>query len=103
MEFHLSAEHLFIRIDQAFQTQYNTTGVTITFYRYMKPNILNIGKNLKKIRTEKGISQDRLSKLADVALNTIVTLESGNNGNPTIETMTKIAQALEVDINDLMK
>jgi len=69
----------------------------------MKPNILNIGKNLKKIRTEKGISQDRLSKLADVALNTIVTLESGNNGNPTIETMTKIAQALEVDINDLMK
>jgi transcriptional regulator with XRE-family HTH domain len=69
----------------------------------MKPNILNIGKNLKKIRTEKNISQDRLSKLADVALNTIVTLESGNNGNPTIETMTKIAQALEVDINDLMK
>lgn len=69
----------------------------------MKPNISNIGKNLKKIRTTKGISQDRLSKLADVALNTIVTLESGNNGNPTIETMTKIAQALEVDINDLMK
>ena len=69
----------------------------------MKPNISNIGKNLKKIRANKSISQDRLSKLADVALNTIVTLESGNNGNPTIETMTKIAQALEVDINDLMK
>lgn len=69
----------------------------------MKPNISNIGKNLKKIRATKGISQDRLSKLADVALNTIVTLESGSNGNPTIETMTKIAQALEVDINDLMK
>jgi len=69
----------------------------------MKPNISNIGKNLKKIRVDKGISQDRLSKLADVALNTIVTLESGNNGNPTIETMTKIAQALEIDINDLIK
>jgi len=69
----------------------------------MKPNISNIGKNLKKIRANKSISQDRLSKLADVALNTIVTLESGNNGNPTIETMTKIAQALEIDINDLIK
>ena len=102
MEFRLSAEH-FYKIDPTIQTRYNTTSVTITFYWYMKPNILNIGKNLKKIRTEKGISQDRLSKLADVALNTIVTLESGNNGNPTIETMTKIAQALEVDINDLMK
>jgi len=102
MEFRLSAER-FYKIDPTVQTRYNTTSVTITFYWYMKPNILNIGKNLKKIRTEKGISQDRLSKLADVALNTIVTLESGNNGNPTIETMTKIAQALEVDINDLMK
>lgn len=69
----------------------------------MKPNISSIGKNLKKIRANKGISQDRLSKLADVALNAIVTLESRNNGNPTIETMTKTAQALEVDINDLMK
>lgn len=102
MEFRPRAEY-FYKIDPTGQTRYNTTSVTITFYWYMKPNISNIGKNLKKIRTEKGISQDRLSKLADVALNTIVTLESGNNGNPTIETMTKIAQALEVDINDLMK
>lgn len=69
----------------------------------MKPNISNIGKNLKIIRTKKGLSQDRLSKLADVALNTIVTLESGSNGNPTIETLTKVAQGLEVDIHDLIK
>lgn len=102
MESRLSAD-LFIKIDQAFQTRYNSTSVTITFYWYMKPNISNIGKNLKRIRTEKGISQDRLSKLADVALNTIVTLESGTNGNPTIETLTKVAQGLEVDINDLIK
>lgn len=69
----------------------------------MKTNLSNIGKNLKKLRAEKGISQDRLSKLADVSLNTIVTIEASTNGNPTIETMTKIAHALEVDINDLIK
>ncbi len=69
----------------------------------MKTNISNIGKNLKKIRAQKGISQDRLSKLADLSLNTIVTMETGSNGNPTIETMTKVATALEVDINDLIK
>jgi len=102
MEFRLSAER-FYKIDPINQTRYNTTRVTITFYRYMKPNTSNIGKNLKRIRTEKGISQDRLSKLADVALNTIVTLESGTNGNPTIETLTKVAQGLKVDINDLIK
>jgi len=62
-----------------------------------------ISKNLKKIRQEKGISQDRLSKLADLSLNTVVTVESGLNPNPTIETLTKIAQALDVKVDDLIK
>jgi len=62
-----------------------------------------IGKNLKKIRQEKGISQDRLSKLADLSLNTVVTVESGLNPNPTIETLTKIAKALDVKVDDLIK
>jgi len=30
-------------------------------------------------------------------------VESGANPNPTIETLTKIAQALEVEIDDLIK
>lgn len=62
-----------------------------------------IGKNLKKIRQEKSISQDRLSKLADLSLNTVVTVESGANPNPTIETLTKIANALDVKVDDLIK
>jgi len=62
-----------------------------------------ISKTLKKIRQEKGISQDRLSKLADLSLNTVVTVESGLNPNPTIETLTKIAQALDVKVDDLIK
>ena len=62
-----------------------------------------IGKNLKRIRQKKGISQDRLSKLADLSLNTIVTVESGLNPNPTIETLTKIAQALDIKVDDLIK
>lgn len=61
-----------------------------------------IAKNLKKLRQEKGISQDRLSKLADLSLNTIVTVESGANPNPTIETLAKIAKALEVGVDDLI-
>ncbi len=62
-----------------------------------------IGKNLKKLRQEKGISQDRLSKLADLSLNTVVTVESGANPNPTIETLTRIARALDVGVDDLIK
>ncbi len=62
-----------------------------------------IGRNLKKLRQEKGISQDRLSKLADLSLNTVVTVESGVNPNPTIETLTRIARALDVGVDDLIK
>ena len=63
----------------------------------------NIGKNIKKLRQEKGLSQDRLSKLADLSLNTVVTVESGANENPTIDTLTKIATALEVGVDDLIQ
>ena len=64
---------------------------------------LNIAKNIKKLRQEKGISQDRLSKLADLSLNTIVNVEAGNNPNPTIETIERIAKAFEVSIDELLK
>lgn len=68
-----------------------------------KNSISKIGRNIKRIRQEKGISQDRLSKRADLALNTIVNIESGESPNPTIETLQKIANALEVSIEDLIK
>jgi transcriptional regulator with XRE-family HTH domain len=69
-----------------------------------RDNLKNvIGKNVRKFRQEKGISQDRLSKLADLSLNTIVNIESGGNLNPTIETLTKIANALGVKVDDLIR
>ena len=62
-----------------------------------------IGKNIKKLRQAKGLSQDRLSKLADVSYNSIIKLETGGITNPTIETLQKIAKALEVQVDDLLK
>ena len=63
----------------------------------------NISDNIKKYRNKAGISQDRLSKLADVTYNTIIKIESGANINPTIDTLTKIAKALNVSVDDLIK
>lgn len=62
----------------------------------------NLGKNIKKLRQEKGISQDKLSKLADISLNTVVKLELDQSPNPTLETMSKIADALGAKIDDLV-
>ena len=62
-----------------------------------------IAENIKKYRNKLGVSQDRLSKLADVTYNTIIKIESGANRNPTIETLAKIANALNVGVDDLIK
>ncbi|OGZ44107.1 MAG: hypothetical protein A2W41_00160 [Candidatus Ryanbacteria bacterium RIFCSPHIGHO2_01_45_13] len=62
-----------------------------------------IGSNFKKLRAQKGYSLEKVARLADLSLNTVVRLESGTNKNPTIETLTKIAQALDVSVDDLIK
>lgn len=62
-----------------------------------------IGKNIKRLRQEKGLSQDKLSKLADLSLNTVVKIELDGNSNPTIETVQRIAKALGVSVDDLLK
>lgn len=62
-----------------------------------------IARNIKKYRQKLDISQDKLSKLADIAYNVIIKIESGVTPNPTIETMAKIAKGLGVSIDDLMK
>lgn len=62
-----------------------------------------ISENLKKLREKKGYSLEKVARLADLSLNTIVKVENGVNKNPTIETLTKIAKALEVGVDDLIK
>ena len=62
----------------------------------------SISNNLKKLRSKKGYSLEKIARLADLSLNTIVKVENGVNKNPTIETLTKIAKALEVRVDDLI-
>jgi len=62
-----------------------------------------IGKNIKQYRQNKGLSQDKLSKLADLSLNTVVKIELDESPNPTIETIQKIAKALGVSVDDFLK
>ena len=61
-----------------------------------------IGENIKRLREEKGISQDKLSKLADISSNTVAKLELGDSPNPTIETLQKIAKAFDITVNNLL-
>jgi len=58
---------------------------------------------IKRIREKMGLSQEKLARLADVSNNTIINIEAGRQGNPTIETLKKIAKALNAPIEDLIK
>jgi len=62
-----------------------------------------IADNLKRLRDKKGHSLEKVARLADLSLNTIVKIENGANQNPTIETLIKIAKALEVEVDDLIQ
>lgn len=79
---------------------------TIVSYHYYNTSMAQenkIGKNIKKLRQAKGLSQDRLSKVADVSYNSVIKLETGGITNPTIETLQKISKALDVSVDDLLK
>lgn len=69
----------------------------------MPNSISTIAKNIKKLRKKKGLSQDKLSKLADISHNTVIKIESGAIQSPTIDTAQKIAKAFGVRLDDLMK
>jgi len=62
----------------------------------------NVSKTVKRLREKTGLSQEKLARLADVSNNTIINIETGKQGNPTIETLKKIARALNVKIEKLL-
>ncbi len=66
-------------------------------------NNQNLANNIKKLREAKGLSQEKLARLADVANNTLIKMESGENENPTLDTLKKVAKALDVSVDDLIK
>lgn len=61
-----------------------------------------LGKNLKRIRIEKGISQGDIARELDVSRSFVSNIENGKT-NPTLSTITKIAKAVGVLTGDLMK
>lgn len=58
---------------------------------------------IKRAREKLGLSQEKLARLADVSNNTIINIEAGKQQNTTVETLKKIAKALNVPIEDLIK
>ncbi len=61
-----------------------------------------LGKNLKRIRTTKGISQGEIGRRLSVDKGFVSNIENGKT-NPTLATITKLAKALGIPADELLK
>ena len=62
-----------------------------------------LGQKLKKLRNTLGLSQDDFARKADVPYTTFTKIETGVIKKPSVFVMSKIAKALNVSIEDLLK
>lgn len=63
-----------------------------------------LSRKLKVLRAKKGMTQDDLAKASGVSKITIAIAEAtGNNRIPSVDTLYKLAKALEVDEKEFVK
>ena len=62
-----------------------------------------LGQKIKKLRTKLGLSQDDFARKADVPYTTLTKVETGVIKKPSVFVVSKIAKALDVDIEKLIK
>jgi len=59
-------------------------------------------KNLTNIRKQKGWSQEKLAQEAGISYNTLIKIERKGIKNPKIETVVRLANALNISIDELV-
>jgi transcriptional regulator with XRE-family HTH domain len=60
-----------------------------------------IGQQARRIRTQRGESQEAVARHAGVSTSTYARIENGHN-HPSYETLVRVADALEVPVGELM-
>ena len=62
-----------------------------------------IGENIKKVRNKLSLTQDDLVRKSGVKHTTLTKIESNVVVKPSVQTVAKIAKALGVGVDDLIK
>ena len=81
------------------------TTTTLSYYQIIEnmANEINIGENIKRHRTKTGLSQEDFAKKSGVKYTTLTKIESNVIKKPSVLIMAKIAKALGVSIEELIK
>ncbi len=62
-----------------------------------------LGQKIKKLRQKLGLSQDDFARKANVPYTTLTKVETGVIKKPSVFVVSKIAKALDVAIEELLK
>jgi transcriptional regulator with XRE-family HTH domain len=62
-----------------------------------------IGGNIKRLRTKQGLSQDDLARKAELKYSTLAKIEGDFVTKPGVQMIAKIAKALGVSMEELLK
>lgn len=62
-----------------------------------------LSSNIKKLRKKHHLSQEQLANKAGITYSTLIKIESGTNKNPTLETLSKLANVFNTTIDELVK
>ncbi len=68
----------------------------------MSEEAQKLGRNLKRIRTKKGITQGDIVRSLGMPKSFVSSIENGRT-NPTLATIAKLAKAIGVSVGELMK
>ena len=60
-------------------------------------------KMLKAIRTLRGMTQEDLARRAGVSRQVIASIEAGRHRDPRLSTLERIANALDLNVEDLLR
>lgn len=62
-----------------------------------------LGQKIRKLRNKLGLSQDDFARKANVPYTTLTKVETGVIKKPSVFVVSKIAKALDVSVDELLK
>jgi len=65
-------------------------------------NNKQIGDKIKALRNKKGLTQDALARKCDIPYTTLTKIEANVITKPSIQTVVKIAEGLDITIDELL-
>ena len=63
---------------------------------------VELGSSLRRLRLDRGLNLEELSRLSGVGISTLSHVENGNR-DPKLSTISRLLKALRADLNDLLE